>query len=395
VKNKRIIFINQYTGQLFIDIVNAFSEQVQCILFAGQVEPANASLSKNVKEHLFTRYNRNKALARIYTWGMFTVRAFLQLLISGKDNDLFIVSNPPFAPFLGYVFKKLRGTRYHLLIYDVYPDALVQFGIVEKNGVVDKLWSRCNKHLYRNAENIYTLSDNMAKRIKEYFPEAVVNVIPNWTDTSYIRPVNKKVNDFAIKYGQEGKITIMYSGNMGATHAVERIAVLAGKLKNHLSFSFIAIGNGVKRKAIEMIQKEQQLTNLLILPYQPPEELPLSLACADIGIVTLSSGAEDLSVPSKTYNLLAAGVALLVIASSTSELARLVERYECGVHFREDEEDNMVNFLLEIEADRGKLERLKENARKASFDFTPANACKYTEILKPKKNVQEVLETVY
>lgn len=373
---KRIIFINQVTGYLFSDVVNAFAIEYDCTLFTGSIENTHVPIRNNVGVKKMIRYNRNVAVKRIFTWGIFTVQSFIKLLFHKKDTELFIVSNPPFAPFLGYFFHQVRGTKYHLLIYDVYPDVLVNFGMIKKNSLINRLWSRMNKKLFSKAETVFTLSKSMATLIKDYAPVRI-DVIPNWAHTTFIKPIPKDKNSFAIKYQQVQKISVMYSGNMGATHAVEKIADLAFAFKDDERFGFIAIGDGSKKILIKEKKIEWGLQNLLILPYQPSDILPYSLACADIGIVTLSAGAEDLSVPSKTYNLLAAGVVLLVIASPKSELANLVTDHQCGVHFQEHEVDKMITFLLEMKNNTAALLQMKENARTASNHFTPANAYLY------------------
>ncbi len=384
---KKLIFINQVTGYLFIDVVNAFADDYDCELYAGQLDPANTPLKTSVKFRSFIRYNRNVAYKRIATWILFTKQIFFSLLFKKDKFELFIVSNPPFAPFVGYYLCKLKKIKYHLLVYDVYPDALVNFGIIKKGSLPERMWAKRNTRLYANASTVFTLSDGMAALIKKYNPGIRVEVIPNWADTSFIKPLNKSENPFAKQYDQIGKITLMYSGNMGATHAVEKIAELAAMAKNETVFGFLLIGDGSKKALIENLKKEQDLHNLIILPYQSSEILPYSLACADIGIVTLSSGAEDLSVPSKTYNLLAAGVALMVVASADSELAKLVDRYDCGVHFQEDQLLEMWAFLNEMKTDPVKLNKLKTNARKASYLYTPANANKYKSVLNSNIHV--------
>ena len=387
MEKNRLILSNQVTGYLFLDVVNAFADQYDCTLYVGQVDEMKAKLKPSVKKKMLIRYDRNKAVNRIYTWGMFTLRFFFRVLFSKKSTDLFIVTNPPFTPFVGYLFNRLRGTKYHLLIYDIYPDALVNFGMIKKGSLPDRIWSKWNRKLFQRASTIYSLSENMAALIRQYNPDVKVEVIHNWTDTGHIIPLPKKDNPFAKQHGQLDKITVMYSGNMGATHAVERIADIAAALKNDTSFGFMLIGDGAKKEMIEQRKEKQALDNLIILPYQEPDTLPYSLTTADVGIVTLSAGAEDLSVPSKTYNMLAAGAALLVIASPSSELANLIRHYDCGEQFEEHETDRMVAFIRSLKNDAEKLQRLKENARTASYDFTPANAELYPQLLNSNAHV--------
>jgi glycosyltransferase involved in cell wall biosynthesis len=259
--------------------------------------------------------------------------------------------------------------------------------MIKKGSLADRIWSKWNHKLLSRASTIYSLSDNMAALIRQYSPGVKVEVIHNWTDTAHIKPMSKDLNLFAKEYDQQNKITVMYSGNMGATHAVERIADIAAALKNDGSFGFMLIGDGAKKALIEQMKTDQGIHNLIILPYQSADTLPYSLTTADIAIVTLSAGAEDLSVPSKTYNMLAAGAALLVIASPTSELANLVKAYNCGEQFEEHEIDRMIAFVSSLKENPGKLRVLKENARKASYDFTPANAELYPKLLNSNAHV--------
>jgi hypothetical protein len=88
---------------------------------------------------------------------------------------------------------------------------------------------------------------------------------------------------------------------------------------------------------------------------------------------------------------LAAGVALMVIASKNSDLSQLIDQYECGEHFEEHELERMVQFLRSVKNDPSKLHQMKMNARKASSDFTPANAFKYKSLLNSKINVRQVV----
>jgi glycosyltransferase involved in cell wall biosynthesis len=371
------IFSNQYTGYLFIDIINVFAENHKCKLYTGHLDPMKTQLAPDVEIRFLKRYNKKTTIKRIYTWMTYTLQVFFRLLFIKKNSELVLVTNPPLVPVLGYFFKKIRGIKYHLVIYDVYPDALVNFSFISEDGMIKKMWSKVNAKLFKQANTIFTLSEGMAALIKKYNPEVKVEVIKNWADTLLIKPLPKSDNPFALKYEQLDKITVMYSGNMGSTHAVEKVADLAFALKDDRSFNFILIGDGAKKPILEKIKAEKNLDNFLVLPYQEPAMFPYSISCADLGVVTLSAGAESLSVPSKTYNLLAAGTALFVISPPTSELAKLVNEYYCGVAFEENEMDKMCAFLNEIKRDRAYLIRMKENARKASANFTTENAKQY------------------
>ena len=386
-----LIFINQAAAYLTIDILNAFIERYNCILYTGKLIPLSTNLHKDVKVVYLKRYDNSSGFSRIFSWSLFTIQVFFKL-ISGKGNaDLFIVSNPPTAPMLGYLFNKLKKTKYHLLIYDVYPDALVSMKMIGQKNPLTRIWSGINHRVYKHADSIFTLSIHMASLIKNYYRNTKVEIVPNWADSNSIKPIEKSLNHFAVKYSQVDKLTFMYSGNMGATHAIERIAELAAKLVKDDDVNFFLVGEGSKKQLLQQIKDEKELHNLYILPYQPAGDFTQTIASADFGIVTLSAGAENLSVPSKTYNLLAAGVPLFVMAAANSELARLVNEYDCGVHFEEHEISKMIDFINYIKKDNERLLQLKSNAFVASRNFTPANAQQYLKTISRNSNVSQIV----
>ena len=95
--------------------------------------------------------------------------------------------------------------------------------------------------------------------------------------------------------------------------------------------------------------KDKNLKNCYFLPWQPSQDLKYSLSAADISIITLTDETALVSVPSKTYNLLAVGTPLLCIASDESELAHLVAAYDCGRCFTKEKSGCNGWFYKRIE----------------------------------------------
>jgi glycosyltransferase involved in cell wall biosynthesis len=196
--------------------------------------------------------------------------------------------------------------------------------------------------------------------------------------------MDKSVNTFAQKHGLTDKLVVMYSGNLGLTHDIESIVYTAEYLKENTNIHFVVIGDGAKKAKITQYVTDKKLTNVLMLPYQDNDVLPYSLSCADIGVVTLSQGAETISVPSKTYYTLAAGSVILALASHESELGVLIDSHQCGKVFGNPEIADIAKFIEELVANKTKLATYKENARKASFNYTPENAKRYYDYIYGK-----------
>jgi glycosyltransferase involved in cell wall biosynthesis len=386
MNSKKYIFIVQVTRQLSIDILNNFiSEGAEIELVTGIVEPNYASLDPRIKVRYFNRYDNTSTFKRMFTWSLFTFYSFFYILFRSRKKELILITTPPFIVFLGLFFKKVRNQNYHLIIWDLYPDVLVNFGVLKKTSFVLRIWERLNRSCFNNASTLYTLGKHLSDAIQKYTTNKPI-IIPNWVNADFVKPVIRDENTFAKHYNLNDKLVVMYSGNLGLTHDIESIVYTANLLKFNSSIQFVIIGDGAKKAKIEAYIKSEALSNVLLLPYQSKEILPFSLTAADVGIVTLSQGAETISVPSKTYYTLAAGSAIVAIAAEASELGVLVNRYNCGRVFENSPAEKIAEFILYLSENKVELDLLKRNARSASLDFTPKNAKLYYDYICNKLN---------
>jgi glycosyltransferase involved in cell wall biosynthesis len=221
----------------------------------------------------------------------------------------------------------------------------------------------------------------LSEAIKKYTDKEPV-IIPNWTNVDFIKPVLKPENPFVLTHRLLDKFIVMYSGNLGITHDLETIVSVAELLKNEKEIIFVIIGEGAKREKIARLIKEKELANLLLLPYQERETLPYSLGAADVGVITLGKGAEHVSVPSKTYYTLAAGAAVLALASPDSELGILIDEYACGKLFSGEQHNEIADFIYSLSKNKELLNQYRKNARVASLNFSPENAKTYYNEIK-------------
>jgi glycosyltransferase involved in cell wall biosynthesis len=378
------IFLNQAVRPLYIDILNSFAEHNRkVVLFTGDIRIGSVPLRPEVITKVKFPYKSDTLFIRLVTFFLYSAFTFLSLFRHlRKTNELVITTTPPFLPYFGLFFKKFFRLQYHLVIYDLYPDVLVSLKLIRKNGFVDRIFKSLNKSLYANATSIITISDIMAQAARRYCSESKkIHVIPNWVDNEFIKPIPKKNNRFAIKYQQNTKLTVLYSGNLGSTHDFDTLLEAIRELRSRTDISFVIIGEGIKRKLIESYKIKYKLDNLLMLPLQSKDELPFTLACADIGVITLDQDASHVSVPSKTYYMMAAGSAILALGSDDSELSDLVRKFNIGKNFTKGKVKELVEFILELNANKDELLKYKTNSRNASELFTPKNAEEYYKII--------------
>ena len=128
---------------------------------------------------------------------------------------------------------------------------------------------------------------------------------------------------------------------------------------------FVFIGNGPGFDIIDSHIKQNNTQNILLLPLQPSNVFPFSIASADIGLVAQERGLETLFMPSKTYDMMAAGLAIIGISDGINDLTNLIRRYELGSIVRPGYADELVTAIRALKSNRNELARCKRNARAA------------------------------
>lgn len=369
---KEIVYINQNAGYLMIDIIHAKGGDWKKSIISGKIIPRNKQLDSNIFVSKIITYDRSSSLKRIFTW----IWGFIQILFlvktKYKNAELFIVTNPPFTTFIPLFCKN----EFSILVYDVYPDAFVQYGFLSNTSKIVRNWEKINKKIYKRAKKIYTLSNGMKDLLSKYVNDDKLKVVPIWTDNTFLKPLLKEENTFILNNKLQKKFIVMYSGNLGFSHDVEIIPEIAKAIKEP-EIEFIIIGDGDKKELIQQKIRNYKLENCKLLPWQETKMLPYSLAAADISIVTLGKEASLLSVPSKTFNILSVGTPLLCIASLNSELANLVNENKVGKIFEPSQISEITDFILLIYSNRDLHDEFKKNSLMTSKLFGPENAAKF------------------
>ena len=67
-------------------------------------------------------------------------------------------------------------------------------------------------------------------------------VVPTWVDAEQIKPLPKEQNWFAVQHGQMGKLTVLYSGNLGLSHGLDTVVAAARELGSRPDVHFMIIG---------------------------------------------------------------------------------------------------------------------------------------------------------
>ena len=281
-----------------------------------------------------------------------------------KGDKVLVVTNPPLLPFLIRVVCWFKRAKFVLLVHDVYPDVLVSLGVLRRENPLFRLMSWFNERLYSSSHAVAVLGRDMARLVEQKSNgRAIVSIIPNWGDVEAIRPTPRMNNPLLRDLNLTDKFVIQYSGNHGRTHDLLSLVEAANNLKNESDIHFLFIGEGSGKSEAVARAAELDLNNISFRTFVDREELNISLNASDISVVAFKSGMAGISVPSRLYNLMAAGKPILAVADAESELAEVVRESGAGVLVSPGSPGELADAILDLKSNAEARKVMGERSR--------------------------------
>ena len=188
------------------------------------------------------------------------------------------------------------------------------------------------------------LRDNVAAKVRAS-KQAAVRVIPNFVDTDAIRP-RDRMTALRNELGIGPETVVMYAGNVGFSQSLEMVVEVAKAMP---ALTFVINGEGAALGALR--QLADGMANVRFSGFQPPDRLPELLATGDIHLVPLKAGLGRVSVPSKTYSILAAGRPVLAAIDPGTEVPRILAESGGGLSVAPDDPAALEGALRQLTDD--------------------------------------------
>lgn len=340
----------------------------------------------NIRRLWTTRFSKDNLLGRAVNYLTFMGQLFLRVLLTSRHDTVYLyTTNPPFLGFVGAIVSMFRRHAYVMLLHDAYPQMAVWVGTIRRGGPAEWLWHLVNRISYGRARHSIVLCQKAKGLVCGSYriPRERVHVVPNWADRKALSSKRKSESEFAASHHLLDHFVALYSGNLGLYYEFETLLDAAELLKDE-PFRLVFIGAGGKRNwlADQIIKRE--LTNTLLLPYQPYEKLGDSLASCDASFVTIARGIEGISFPSKLYTSLAVGRPILALSEDDSELRELIETHDVGRWSGLGDAERLASNIRGLMADRSMAEAVGDRARRLFERAFTLRACaaQYAEVLK-------------
>jgi colanic acid biosynthesis glycosyl transferase WcaI len=295
--------------------------------------------------HPFPTSDKRNILGRALSFAGFSTVGAVAGVRGGRVDGVLAVSPPLTLGLTGLAIARARKAPYVFNLQDVFPDVVIELGVLSNKQAIAAA-RRLERFCYRHADAVTVLSDDLRDNVSARVDDtSKVRVIPNFVDTERIRPQEAE-NSYRREYGLEGKIVVMYAGNVGFSQSLDLILEAASALAYEEDVVFVINGQGARREELE--QKARGIQNVRFVDLQPIERLPEVLAAGDIHLVPLKRGLARSSVPSKTYSILAAGRPLVASVDEGSEVARIVERAGAGISVPPEDAEAMTKAIRSL-----------------------------------------------
>jgi colanic acid biosynthesis glycosyl transferase WcaI len=312
----------------------------------------------------------------------YTVRSTWVAAAQPRPTAIVVETDPPFLLALGAILRYWHRCRLICYLQDLHPEVGLALG---KSLPRPLTWllRKLNRFGLNNADRVVVLGEDMKRRVvARGIPETKISVVPNWADTSLLRP-SAPSEVLRRKWGVSGKLVVMHSGNLGLSQNLNMVLDAAAKLRDE-PVAFVLIGDGARKHLLEKRAREEGLSNVYFLPYQPKDKLAESLGAADVHLISLHKGVAGCIVPSKLYGILAVGRPYIAAIEAEGDTAVVTEQNRCGLRIDPDSHVQLAAAVRWCLQNRDELQKMGQRGRQVAVSEFDRSICtrKFASVLR-------------
>lgn len=301
-----------------------------------------------------------KRIMNILTF-MLKLRNYSKRLSREVNPDLVIASSTyPLDNYLAHKIAKNSGAKYTYEIHDLWPLSPMLIGGYSKYHPFIWVMQKAEDYAYRHVDKVVSLLWNTERHCVEhglasgkfvcvpngYFPE-------EWTEDKFHQELpaeHQKIFD-----SLKGKIIVGFAGGFAASGNVITLVRSAVELKNRDDIHFVLVGKGPELPSYNKLIKENNLSNITILPAVSKNLIPAVNSHFDIA--HLGGLHSELHQYGTSYNKMTDYMLCsLPIVQSVDEPGSVVERVGCGIRVEAENAKAVAEAIVKL-ADMTEAER--------------------------------------
>ncbi|MGE0130928.1 MAG: glycosyltransferase family 4 protein [Blastocatellales bacterium] len=314
-----------------------------------------------IRSYIYVPRERS-SIGRIFNYLSFNLSSTLAGLFTGRQDAIFVMSPPLTIGLTAFALGLIKRIPYCYNLQDIWPEAAVRLGMLRGRRMIS-FFERLEKFIYRRSRKIFAISEEFKTNLRaKGVPEDKIEVIPNFADTNFIRPM-EKTNAFSQTHEIADKYVVLYAGNIGLSQGLEVILEAAGRLRDRSEIVFLVVGQGACRDSLIAETERRGLENVRFLPLQPESDLPLLYASCDVALIPLRRGVTENSVPCKTYSIMAAGRPYVAGVDQGSNVWKLTEAAGCGMCIEPEDGKALAEAILQLQSEPELSRAMGRNGR--------------------------------
>lgn len=277
-------------------------------------------------------------------------------------HDIVISPSPPLSiGVVSWALSRIWRVPSVYLVQDVFPDGLILDGKITNKWIIRGLRT-LERFVYNRNTAVVVIAESFAKVLRPRMrsPESL-RLIPNFVDEQVYRPLPRD-NEFTRQYGLTDRFVVSYAGNIGNGQDFTPV-IEAAKQCRDLPITFVIVGDGIKKAALEAEVSNARLENVIILGYQPRSLVPYINAGSDLCAVLLDKHVQGFGFPSKIYTIMACGKPPIVWAPNGSDLATIISESNCGRFVNVGNTSTFVSAVCKAYVERFELPAEGERGR--------------------------------
>lgn len=235
-------------------------------------------------------------------------------------------------------YKKKHNKKIVLYCLDLWPESLV-FGGIKRGSVLYRILHNISKRIYKNADEILITSKSFETYFKNEFGISCTHYLPQYAESMFSPESCSKIPD--------GKIDLMFAGNVGTAQSVETIIRAAEKTRNIPNLRWHIVGDGSEFGKIKSLAEELELTSVIFHGRQPIEKMPEFYSMADAMLVTMQANPIiSMTLPGKVQSYMAAGKP--IIGAINGETPKIIKEAGCGLCCDAEDSDALAKLAVEF-----------------------------------------------
>lgn len=311
---------------------------------------------------------KQDSVRRILSEISFIFFALLNFIRAGKHDIIIVFTTPVSLGVLGVIFKKIYKARLVINVQDLQVEAASSLGLLRKN-IFLSLIARLERYTYKKADLVCSISEKMVNQLKSKLGnDGSVSLWPNWIDLSTSNSHQSRFPNSDMNKKLDGKIRVVYAGNIGKKQGLEILLDLASELQGNTEFEFFIYGKGAESDRLKKTAEQKNLSNLSFHHLLEQTQYYSMLQMMDI-VFVCQRHSGDYFFPSKLLGILATGNIVMVAAHRDSELYRVVNTNAIGIAVEYDNLPAMKQHLLNYRANKKIFDTYKSNGRRFVEQF--------------------------